>query len=115
MRSTFTFALLVAASAQQVIDSIDWDAYLARHDPIWNSSNTSCYAGYTLLNSTIKHESASGCNAVLCASAASCVEESARACDACGACTSFGLSPDWNNGTRAQLFGNKTAYIPNPS
>jgi hypothetical protein len=114
MRTTCVFALLIAVVSSQVIDSIDWPAYLARHDPVWNSSAVSCYEGYTLLNATIKHESASGCDATPCTSAASCVEETASACDACGACTSFGLSPIWNNGTRAQLFGNKTAYIPNP-
>jgi hypothetical protein len=106
-------ALLYIATAQ-VIDDIDWTAYLSRHDPVWNSSTT-CFTGYTLLNDTVKHESASGCNALQCASAATCVEEAAAACDACGACTSFGLSPAWHNATLALLFGNVTPYSPNPS
>ena len=110
-------ALLLAFTAAchaQVVDKIDWASYLSRHDPVWNSSAVSCFTGYTLLSSTIKHESASGCEAPPCASADSCVETSAAACDACGACTSFGLSPQWHNGTLAQLFGNMTPYLPNP-
>ncbi len=96
------------------MDEIDWPAYLARHDPVWSSANatSTCWHGYTLLPATIKHEGA--CAGAPCASAATCVEESAAQCDACPACTSFGLSPLWHNATLPQLFGNKTAYLPNP-
>lgn len=117
MRGASLAALLLASARAQpspVTDAIDWLAFLARHDPIWNSSS-SCYAGYTLLNATIKHEGAAGCDAAPCASAgAACVEASAAACDACAACTSFGLSPAWRGGAQAQLFGNATPYLPNP-
>jgi alpha-L-fucosidase 2 len=111
--SLLVAAALLAVGLAQVIDDIDWQTYLGRHDPVWNSSDVSCFTGYTLLQDTIKHESA-GCDAPPCASADSCVETAATACDACTGCTSFGLSPAWRNGTTAQLFGNVTPYIQNP-
>jgi alpha-L-fucosidase 2 len=107
-------ATLLSVGLAQAIDDIDWQAFLSRHDPVWNSSDVSCFTGYTLLQDTIKHESA-GCDAPPCASADACVETAATACDACTGCTSFGLSPAWRNGTTAQLFGNVTPYIDNPA
>jgi alpha-L-fucosidase 2 len=108
-------ASAAASSPSPIEDNIDWPAYLARHDPIWRSGNTSCYHGYTQLNATIKHEGASGCAAAApCTSAAACPDEAASACDACPGCSSFGLSPQWHNGTLPQLYGNVTPYMPNP-
>jgi alpha-L-fucosidase 2 len=111
---TFTFFFIVNSQSSPVVNNIDWQAYLSRHDPIWNSSISSCYTGYTLLNDTIKHEGVSSCSAIQCSSPGpACIEASASACDACNECTSFGLSSIWHNGTLAQLFGNVTAYLPN--
>lgn len=111
----FSFLLLCGASSPHssspVVDNINWTSFLSRHDPIWRATAV-CWQGYTVLPATIKHESA--CSGTPCASAATCVEESASQCDACAGCTSFGLSPLWHNGTLPQLWGNATAYIANP-
>ena len=107
------FVHFVTSQPSPIVDNINWLDYLSRHDPIWNSTIT-CYTGYTLLEDTIKHESADGCEAIQCVSPGeSCVEESAAICDACETCTSFGLCSEWHNGTLAQLFGNNTPYISN--
>ena len=110
----FTFFVHFANSQPSpIVDNINWLDYLSRHDPIWNSTIT-CYTGYTLLEDTIKHESADGCEAIPCVSPGeTCVEVSAAICDACETCTSFGLCSEWHNGTLAQLFGNNTPYISN--
>ena len=87
------------------VGAVDWEAYLTRHDPVWNWSSTgnSCKKGYTYLPDAIG--SAPGaCAAVHCSSAAACLEESASACDTCESCVAFSLSPVWNNGTLAQYF-----------
>ena len=104
-------ALGAGAGTSPVVNNINWTSYLARHDPIWNSGSATCWRGYTELLNTIKHETV--CSGTPCTSAAACVEESARQCEACAGCTSFGLCPLWHNGTLPQLFGNKTSYIPN--
>ena len=110
-RAALFFVFKLAASQPSPVDfQVDWPSFLARHDPIWRF-NLSCSSGYTVLNSTIKHEGA--CPGVQCPSVAACPDLSASACDACPACTSFGLSPQWRGGMFAQLFGNTTPYINN--
>lgn len=117
IRFFFIVLLVVVSVTSQpspVTNNIDWIAYLSRHDPIWNSSTKSCFSGYTLLENTIKHESAPGCNAVQCTSPGQeCIEQSAAICDMCDGCSSFGISSLWHNGTLAQFYGNVTPYIAN--
>lgn len=95
--------LLVPASAQ-ITDSIDWRSYLTRHDPIWKWGPPNCTTGYTLYPNTLPTKGGENCGAFECTSRATCVEESARMCDACLQCEAFALNPAWRNGTTPQIF-----------
>jgi len=96
-----------------VINSIDWNNYLSRHDPIWSwgSTGSNCFTGYTQLNDTIKYDSL--CGGTACSSLETCLDESATQCENCPGCTSFGLCPVWKDGLTPQLYGNTTPYASN--
>ena len=95
-------ALALPATRAQITDSIDWAAFLSRHDPIWRW-NATCTAGYSISNDTLPVGGAS-CGAFNCSAAATCVEESARFCDACASCDGFALNPAWRRGLTPQTF-----------
>jgi len=105
-------AATTAAQPSPVIDEIDWPSFLSRHDPVWSFDGASSH-GYTVLPGTIKTGGGASCAAPTCASAATCVEESAAACDACATCASFALCPVWHNGTQAQFYGGDAVAAPN--
>ena len=90
--------------AAQIRDAIDWDAYLTRHDPVWQWA-PACTSGYSVSPGLFSRSAGASCaQGAPCASAAACVEASASLCDACADCAAFALNPAWRNGTTPQLF-----------